>query len=76
MNHEETGKHPERISKIKPFMNKCNWKGIHTSSGKDDWEKFKKNNSTIAPNELYVKNEYVSCVHSKTTQITKSRSFF
>ena len=29
MNHEKTGKHPERISKIKPYMNKCNWKGIH-----------------------------------------------
>ena len=26
LNHEEIGKHSQRISKIKPFINKYNWK--------------------------------------------------
>ena len=28
LNHEEIGKHAERITKIKPFMNKYKWEGI------------------------------------------------
>ena len=26
------------IVKFKPFINKCNWEGIHFPSEKDDWE--------------------------------------
>ena len=37
LNHEEMGKHPERISKIKPFINKCNY-----PSQKGDWKKLEK----------------------------------
>ena len=29
LDHEEIGKHSERIIKIKPFLNKYNWKGIN-----------------------------------------------
>ena len=29
LNHEETGKNPERIAKFKPFINKFNWEEIH-----------------------------------------------
>ena len=35
LNHEEIKKDPQR-RKIKPFMIKSNWKGIHFSSQKDD----------------------------------------
>ena len=34
LNHEEKGKHSERITKIKPFINKYNWEGIHFPSEK------------------------------------------
>ena len=34
---------------------KYNWKEINYPSGKDDWEKFEKNNPSIALNVLYVK---------------------
>ena len=44
-----------RKSKIKPFINKYNWKEINYPSGKDDWKKFEKNNPTIALYMLYVK---------------------
>ena len=39
LNHEEIGKHPERITKIKPFINKYKWKGINFPSEKDHWKK-------------------------------------
>ena len=29
LNHEEIGKHPERITKIRPFINKYKWERIH-----------------------------------------------
>ena len=36
LNCEEIGKHPERVSNIKPFINKHNCDGIKYQSGKDD----------------------------------------
>ena len=36
LNHEEIGKHAERITKIKSFINKYNWEGINFPSEKDD----------------------------------------
>ena len=60
-------KNSQRTQKIKPFINKYNWKGVNALSGKDDWKHFEKNNLTIAFNELYAKkNEYISCLHFKT----------
>ena len=57
LNHEEIGKHAERITKVKPFTNKYKWKGINFPSEKDDWKIFEKNNVAIAVNVLYVKKE-------------------
>ena len=31
--------HFNRIAKIKPFINKYNWKGTNVPSEKDDWKK-------------------------------------
>ena len=53
LNYEEIGKNPERITKIKTFINKCKWKGINFSSEKGDWKKFEKSNVTIALNVLH-----------------------
>ena len=45
---EEIGKHSERTTKIKKFINKYNWKGInYFPSEKDEWKKIEKNNRTI-----------------------------
>ena len=38
-------------------MNKYDWKRINYHSKIDDWKVFKENNSTIALNILYVKQE-------------------
>ena len=50
---------PQRITKIKPFINKYNWEGINFPSERNDWKKFEKNNVTIALNVLYAKKEKI-----------------
>ena len=70
LNHKEIGKDSGKITKIKPFINKHNRKGINYPSEKHKWKKFGKHNLTIAPNVLYAKNEkiyptYVSKHNSK-----------
>ena len=39
LNYEKMGKHAERITKIKPFINRYKWEGINFPSEKDDWKK-------------------------------------
>ena len=51
--------HPERISNIKPLINKYKWKRINYPSKTDDWKTFEKNNSIIALNILYIKEKKV-----------------
>ena len=47
---------PQRVTEIKPFINKYNWKGINFQPEKDDQKKFEKNNVKVALNLLYAKN--------------------
>ena len=53
------GKHGERITKIKLFVNKYKWEGINFPSEKGNWKKVEKNNVRIALNLLYVKKEKI-----------------
>ena len=39
LNYEEIGKDPQRISKIKPFINNYNWKDTEFPSNLKDWKK-------------------------------------
>ena len=59
LNYEEIESHPERVSNIKPFINKHNWKEINYSSKIDDWKTFEKNNLTIALSILYIKEKWI-----------------
>ena len=54
MNYQNINSHPERISKLKPFINNYNWKDIEFPSHSKDWRKFEQNNMTIALNILFV----------------------
>ena len=38
LNHEQIKKDSQRISKIKPFIDKYNWKEIGFPSHKKDWK--------------------------------------
>ena len=53
LNLNSIDNHPERISKIKPFISKYNWKDIDFPAKSKDWKKIESNNE-IALNILYV----------------------
>ena len=53
LNLDKINNHPERISKIKPFIEEYNWKDIDFKSTSKDWKKFELNNE-VAINILYV----------------------
>ena len=53
LNLDKSNNHPERISKIKPFIEQYNWKAVDFPSTSKDWKKFELNNE-IALNILYV----------------------
>ena len=57
LNYKEIGKHAERITIIKPIINKYNQEEINFPSEKNDWKKFEKHNVTIALNVFYAKKE-------------------
>ena len=54
LNHHNIDHHPERISKLGPFIDKYNWKDVEFPSHSKDWSNFECNNETIALNILYV----------------------
>ena len=54
LNYQNIKRNPERISKLKPYINKYNWKGIKFLAGPEEWIKFERNNKTIALNVLYI----------------------
>ena len=53
LNLDKFNNHPERISKIKLFIEEYNWKDIDFPSTSKDWKKFELNNE-VAVNILYV----------------------
>ena len=59
LNYREIESHPEKVSYIKPFINKCNCKGINYPSKIDDWKMFEKNNPRIAFNIFYIKEKEI-----------------
>ena len=54
LSHEQVKFHPDRISKIKLFIDQYNWKEIYFQVHKKDWNQLEKNSKTIALNMLYV----------------------
>ena len=52
LNLDKIKKDPQRISKIKPFIEKYNWEDINFPSTSKDWKKFESNNE-VALNILY-----------------------
>ena len=54
LNYQTIEKNPQRISKLKPYINKYNWEGINLPAELKEWQKLERNNHTIALNVLYV----------------------
>ena len=40
LNYQTIEKDPQKISKLKPYINKYNWKGINFPAGSKKWQKF------------------------------------
>ena len=40
LNYQTIETHPERISKLKPYINKYIWEGIDFPAGSKEWQKF------------------------------------
>ena len=54
LNYQNIETHPERISKLKLYINKYNWEGIDFPAEPKEWKKFERNNKTIALNILFI----------------------
>ena len=54
LNYQNIERHPQRISKLKSYINKCDLEGIELSAEPKDWKKFERNNKTISLNILFV----------------------
>ena len=75
LNYRNICHHPERISKLKPFISNYNWDNIDFPAVHKDYSAFEKNNSNIAINILFVpyktkeiRQAYIS-KHNKTRNI-------
>ena len=54
LNYQNIKHNPERITKIKPFINNYDWNGIYFPSHEKDWNKFELNNKKIALNVVFI----------------------
>ena len=61
----------QRITKVKPFVNKFNQKEANFPSEKDDWKRFEKNDITNDLNLFYSKKRkiYPAYVSKRNTQV-------
>ena len=58
LNYQTIEKDPQRISKLKPYINKYNWEEINFPAGSKEWQKFEQDNNTIALNVLHVTTQH------------------
>ena len=54
LNYQAIEKDPQRTSKLKPYIDKYNREEINFPVGSKEWQKFERNNDTIALNVLCV----------------------
>ena len=73
LNHDKINKNPQRVSKIKPFIDQYNWNDIDFPSTGKDWRKFELNNESIALNILYVphKTRKICLVYKSKYNLTR-----
>ncbi len=57
LHHEDIGVHPERISKLKPYIDRYDWSGIDFPTPSTQWKKFEKQNPNVALNVLVIEAE-------------------
>ena len=60
LNYQKVKNHPERISKIKPFINNLNWDNTNFPPQEQDYKTFEVNNKSIALNVLQINEQKIS----------------
>ena len=74
LNLDKIKKAPQRVSKIKPFIEKYHWEDIDFPSTSKDWKKFECNNE-IALNILYVpyNTKQINIPYKSKNNLTQKR---
>ena len=74
LNLDKIKKDPQRVSKIKPFIEKYNWEDINFPSTSKDWKKFECNNE-VALNILYVpyNTKQINIAYKSKNNLTQKR---
>ena len=74
LNLDKIKKDPQRVSKIKPFIEKYNWEDIDFPSTSKDWKKFECNNE-VALNILYVpyNTKQINIAYKSKNNLTHKR---
>ena len=74
LNLDKIKKDPQRVSKVKPFIEKYNWEDIDFPSTSKDWKKFECNNK-VALNILYVpyNTKQINIANKSKNNLTQKR---
>ena len=77
LNLDKIKKDPQRVSKIKPFIEKYNWEDIDFPSTGKDWKKFECNNE-VTLNILYVpyNTKQINIAYKSKNNLTQKRQIF
>ena len=73
LDYQKIKKDPQKISKLKPYINQYNWKDIKFPSDKEDWKKFEQNNKEIALNILFVPHNKKEIPHAYISKYNHKR---
>ena len=77
LHYEVIKKHLQRISRIKPFLSKYNWKWINYPSGKDIGKNVGKIIQQLLLMCYTLRNEYICCIYfKKQTNSWKPNHYF
>ena len=71
--HKEIKYNPERISRIRLFINNLNWENINFLPEEQDYETFEMNNKSIALNILQVNEHKISHFYKSDSNKTREK---
>ena len=71
LNYQNVEKNPQRITKIKPFIDQYNWNEIYFPLHSIDWKKVQLNNTSVALNILYLPHQAKKVKHAYKSKHTK-----
>ena len=73
LNYGKINNHPEKLSKITPFIDQCNWNEINFSSNQKDWKKFESNNKSLALNIMYIPHNTEDIRHAYKSKFSLTK---